>query len=171
MRIPRKMRRYPVQNHAYARFMHFIHEKHEIFCAPVTRSRSIISDYLISPGGIERVLHYGHQLNMGVAHLLYIINNLRSQFTVIIEFSSVCRFRERSQIDLIYIDRLLFCLQAGTAFHPFAVLPFKAVQIPYDRCAVRTQLLSEGVRICLHKGQAALGFNLEFVAFPFFHIG
>ena len=102
-----KMRRHPVQDHTDTGLMHLIHEEHKIFRIAVTRCGGIIADHLISPGSIQRMLHDRHQLNMRIAHLLYILYNLRYEFPIIIIFPSVVRFCKRCQIDLVYIDRLV----------------------------------------------------------------
>src|SRR5258707_7452384 len=44
----------------------------------VAAGRGKISESLVSPGAIERVLHHGHQLDVRVAHLLYVGKDRKS---------------------------------------------------------------------------------------------
>ena len=49
MRILRKMRRYPVKNNSYSILMKLIHKVHKVLRRSISRCRSIIACYLISP--------------------------------------------------------------------------------------------------------------------------
>ena len=95
MGIPRKMRRYPIQDHADPLLMHIVHEIHEIIRSSVAAGRRIISGHLISPGLIERMLHDRHQLHMGISHLFYVLCQLRSNLPVIVKFRPQNRFPVR----------------------------------------------------------------------------
>ena len=50
--IPRKVSRYPVQNHANALLMHIVHEVHKIIRSAIAAGRRIVTGYLIAPGFI-----------------------------------------------------------------------------------------------------------------------
>ena len=50
MGIPRKMSRYPVQDHANAVLMHIVHEVHKIIRSAIAAGRRIVTGHLIAPG-------------------------------------------------------------------------------------------------------------------------
>lgn len=82
MAVFRKMCRYPVDNHTYALLVTLIDEILEIIGVTKTAGRSKQANRLIPPGTIERVFRHWQQLQMGVAHLFHIGDQLLCQFTV-----------------------------------------------------------------------------------------
>src|SRR5271155_3455272 len=82
VRVPRKMRRRPIQNYAEPGRMAAIHKIFEIVRLAVTASRREIADGLIAPRAVERMFHDRHQLEMGKAQALGIRNQRLSQLAI-----------------------------------------------------------------------------------------
>ncbi len=82
VRVAREMRGRPIENHADAFLMAAIDEVHEIFRRAEAAGDREISDGLIAPGLVERMLHDGHQLDVRVAHLLDVGNQLIGEFAI-----------------------------------------------------------------------------------------
>ena len=74
--VLRKMRRHPVQDHAEVCLMAGVHKIAELLRAAVAVRGGKIARHLIAPRRLIRKLHHGHQLNMRVAHALYIRDEL-----------------------------------------------------------------------------------------------
>ena len=49
-----------------------VDQVHQFLWGAITGSGGKISGYLVSPGGVQRMLRNSHQFHVGVAHLLYI---------------------------------------------------------------------------------------------------
>src|SRR5271168_4583094 len=82
VRVSRKMRRRPIQNHPEPRRMAAIDKIFEIIRLAVTAGRREIADGLIAPRAVERMLHDRHQLEMGKAQALGIRNQRLSQLAI-----------------------------------------------------------------------------------------
>src|SRR5579884_3854768 len=82
MRIRRKARRYPVENHSNTSLVQIVHKEHEVLRRSIARRGSKISRGLITPGGVEGMLHDGQQFHMGEVHAVYIVGQLRRNLAV-----------------------------------------------------------------------------------------
>ncbi len=74
VRVIWEMRGSPVQENSDSRLVKPVHEVHKILRRAVTAGRREITDRLIAPGAVERVLHHRHQLDVRVAHFFYVGN-------------------------------------------------------------------------------------------------
>ena len=157
IRIPWEMCRNPIQNNPNTGFMHFIHKVHKVFIGSIPCRRRIISDNLISPGAIKRMLHYRHQFNMGISHFFHIINDKRSQLPVI-QIALVFTLLKRPQIKLINANRLIASLPLLPALYPLLVFPYYLTgcliflfpyTFPYYGSRIRAELLPKSIRVCL----------------------
>ncbi len=68
--------RHPVDQHANAMLVAMIDKVHEVFRAAVATGRREIADRLISPTARERMLAHGHQLQVRVAELLAVVDQV-----------------------------------------------------------------------------------------------
>src|ERR1700689_3838816 len=82
MRVARKMRRHPIQNHAQPLRMAAIHEIFEIIWLAVTASGREIPNGLVAPRSIKWVLRNRHKFEMGEAQSLCVGHQSFSQFAV-----------------------------------------------------------------------------------------
>ena len=147
--IPGEMGGHPVQDHADPRLVQFIHEAHEILRRTVPRGRGIITDHLVSPGGVQGMLHHRHQFHMGIPHLLYIVDHLRRNLTVVGILFAQLRPDERTQVHLIHTDRGISFLEFFPVFQESCILPLETADIRHHGSRVGTKLRRVSVRICL----------------------
>ena len=107
------------------------------------------------------MLHDRHQFYMGVSHFFYIINDLRSDLTIVRIILSLVRRHKASQIHFIHTDRSISALVAFPFFQEFAVIPRKISQVSDDGSCLRSLLRGVAVRVCFEIGQSA--FDLQFI--------
>ena len=62
--------------------MHPVNKRHEIRGRSEAAGGRKVSQRLVSPGAVERMLHHGQEFHMRVAHPLHIRNELVGQFAV-----------------------------------------------------------------------------------------
>src|SRR5690606_5707758 len=74
MRIIRKMRRHPVENHSNACLVKFIDESHQSLRIAEARGRSEEARALITPASIEGMFHHWHKLHVCESHFFHIWN-------------------------------------------------------------------------------------------------
>ena len=157
------MCRYPVKDHADSRLMQFIHEEHKVLRCTVSGGRGIITDHLIAPGSIQRMFHNRHQFHMGVSHFFYIVNDLRSDLTIVRIILSLVRCHKASQIHFIHTDRSISALILFATFQEFVVLPFIITDIRNYRSRLRSLLCSIAVGVRLQISKSSLDLQLVFV--------
>ena len=76
------MGRHPVDNHADAVLVAVVDEIHEIFRRAVAAGGRVVADRLIAPTARKRMLADGQQLEVGVAHLLAVVDQLMGQLAI-----------------------------------------------------------------------------------------
>ena len=76
MRVLRKMRGHPVEDHADAGLVALVDEGHEFLRRAVARSRRVVAHHLVAPRAIERMLGDAHELDVRVAHVDHVGNEL-----------------------------------------------------------------------------------------------
>ena len=69
MRVGRKVRGHPVEDHADAALVQVVDEVHEVLRRAVARGRREVAGGLVAPGAVERVLGDRHQLHVREAGL------------------------------------------------------------------------------------------------------
>ena len=82
VRVAREMRGRPIENHSDAFLMAAVDEVHKIFGRAKSAGHGEISDGLIAPRFVEWMLHYGHHLDVRVAHSLDVRNQLIGELAV-----------------------------------------------------------------------------------------
>ncbi len=168
--ISGKMCRNPVQNHSNPGFVHFIHKIHKVLIGAVSRRGRIISNHLVSPGTVKRMLHHRHQLNMGIPHFFHILNHQRRQFPVI-QITAVLSPFKGTQIQFIDANRLIAALLFFPLIHPFLVFPFyfasgSSCPFPYHRSSFRTKLLAKSIWVGLQIRQPTFYLDFIFIILP-----
>src|SRR6516225_11435469 len=82
VRVAREMRGRPIENHPDAFLVAAVNEVHKIFWRSEAAGDGEITDRLISPGFIERMLHHRNHLDMRVAHSLDVRNQFTGEFAI-----------------------------------------------------------------------------------------
>ena len=113
---------HPVEDDRDAGLVKPVHQIPKLVGCAVTGSGSVIADYLIAPGTIKGMLHDGHKLHMGIAHLLQVGNQLVSNFSVV-QDAAVFAPAPGSQVHLINIHGLTDGFFFLPGFHPRTVVP------------------------------------------------
>ena len=147
-----KMRGNPVKNNTYSRLVHSIYERHKILGRAVARRRRIITADLIAPRAVKRVLHHGHKLDMGIPHLLDIVDKVGGKLSVGEIFVLIIPL-PRTEVQLINIYRLRIRTIRRhfltSVFKPALVTPFVGGRLHNQRSGVRRLFHSKSVRVCL----------------------
>ena len=81
--ILREVRGNPVKQNADVRLMALVNEFHELLRVAVAGGRRIIARDLIAPRGIVGILGQRHQLDVGIAHLLQIGDQMLGKLLII----------------------------------------------------------------------------------------
>ena len=169
VRVFGEMGGHPVQDHADARGVHFVHKCFEVGRRAEARRRRKVSADLIPPRPVKRVLHHRHQLHVGIAHLLEVRRQLLRRFAIGVG-GTVLVPPPGAEMHLVDVDWLFvyrFGGHGGGAVGKIPrVPPGVAVRIKVNRCGFRRLLAKPRVRV----GFVALpvfGMQLEFVKAPF----
>ena len=102
--ILRKMRRHPVENHADPLLMRLVDEIFEILRRTVPVRRGIVTRDLIAPRRVIGILHDRQQLNVRVAHILHVGQQLAGQLPEA-QNASVLVPLPRARVHLINVNR------------------------------------------------------------------
>src|SRR6266404_1200138 len=78
-----KVSGHPIQNYTYAVAMTVIDEIHEVVGLAVPAGRREVADRLIAPASVVRMFSHRQQLDVRVAHLLHILDEVVSKLTVV----------------------------------------------------------------------------------------
>ena len=126
-----------------------IDEVHEIVGRAEAAGDREIANGLISPGGVERMFHDGHELDMRIAQVLHVGNQVRQPVPVgqpavpsSVFAAPGARRGLRRWTSGNAASRAL-----GARFEPVRIVPLVAIDIADDRGGVRPQFCSEPVRI------------------------
>ena len=164
--IPGKMSGNPVQDHPDACLVQLVDKVHEILGRTVPGGGRVIADDLVAPGLVQRVLHHGHQLHVGIAHLLYVGNQPVCDFPVVCKLFPALSDSEGAEVHLVHADGSLRALEIPPVSQESLVLPLKLRQIRYHGSRIRPQLRRIAVRIRLQVGEAPLQLQLELIIVP-----
>src|SRR5271170_6770459 len=77
-----KVAGHPVENHANSLLMEIIDEKTKIVRTAPSRARRIVTGDLITPRTQERMLHYGHEFDVGEAEIIDIVSEPWRQLAI-----------------------------------------------------------------------------------------
>ena len=81
--VTREVCRHPVHDHADVVAVQAVNEIGEVLRSAIAGGRRKVARDLIAPGGIIRILHQGHQLDMGIAHLLAVFRQHVRQIAIL----------------------------------------------------------------------------------------
>ena len=160
--------RHPVHDDANAGLMELVHKGHQVFGGAVAAGGGKIARDLVAPAAIERILHDGQQLHMGVAHLGDVRDELICQLRVVVRDIALFGL-PAARVHLVdvhgAVDHVGFLL-GGL---PALVMPGIAVQV-VDLAAVgRAGLGVERVGVGLINQIPRAGGDAVFVHVVFFH--
>ena len=168
VRVLRKMRGDPIQDHADARLVKGVDEGHKLLGRAEARGGGVVAADLVAPGAVEGELAHGQDLNMRVAHLLDVGHELRGKLTVGIGLAVLVP-PPRAQMQLIDVDGLGKDLFSGkTRFavaQPALVVPDVARKIGDHRGGLGGALHGKAVGIGLEELAAVIA-QEEFVVLP-----
>ena len=82
VRVAREVRGSPVEKHADIFLVTAIDEIHEIRGRAEAAGGSVVAERLVTPGAVEGVLHDGEKLDVGVAELFDIRDELFGEFAI-----------------------------------------------------------------------------------------
>ena len=151
-----KVGRHPVDDHAHVGLVAIVDEVHEVFGRAVAAGRREVAGRLVAPRAVERVLADRHELQVRVAHLVHVVDELLGQLAVVEVAATVFRPLPRAQMHFVNRDRLLEPVGVRPLVHPGAVLPGKIGQLIDDRSRVRRHLGIEGDGIGLFEVAAVV---------------
>ena len=163
--VLREVRRHPVEDDADPGLMAGVDKLHELLRRPVAVGRGEIAGDLIAPRGVVGIFHDGQQLDMRIAHILDIGNQLRRKL-LIIEIAAVFMPFPRACVDLVDIDRTsdrrLLCRTCTVE----RVVPRKAIRRVDHAGGVRQRAAAVPVRVGLVDCAAVRAGHAVFICLP-----
>ena len=124
VRVARKVRRHPVEDHADPLLVQAVDQIHEILRRAVpARGREITRD-LVAPGAVEGMLHHGHELHVGEARVLEVLRKIGGHLAV--GERTVVLLRHPSpgaDVELVHGIGRLERIPRVPVLHPFVVAP------------------------------------------------
>ena len=153
--VAREMRGHPVEDHAQARRVTAVDKPHKLLRRAEPRGGGIIARDLIPPRTVVGVFHHRQHLDMGVAHIEHIGDQLIRQL-LIGQRTAVRIPPPRRGVYLVNIDRAVIDRLPFLFLLPCGVLPLVAVQIVHLGRRARTRLKMIGVGVGLHVHRAVV---------------
>ena len=141
-----KMSGHPVHNNTDPSCVTGIHEPHKALGRAITGCRRKIACHLIAPGGVVGIFRQRHQLNVRIAQLLDIGNQLLSQLFIGIRVA-VRIFAPGARMQLINIHRLSIMGLSLFGALPGLILPNIAVHLIVKGGVARARFVVIGIRV------------------------
>ena len=177
--VPGEMGGHPVKDHADARLMAPVDKGHQVVGRAVAGGGGIVAGHLIAPGHVEGMLHHGEQLDMGVAHVQHIGNQLVGRLAVgqhaaglilAVAHQTVAHLGGAlpppgTQVHLIDVHGAALTIPCDAAAHPVRILPGIALQVVQAGGGVRTVLHREAEWVSLLMPCAVRAKNGELIGF------
>ena len=126
---------YPVEDDADAFLVALVDEVHEHIGRTVAGGGSEVAGNLITPGAVKRILGHGHELDVGVAHLLDIGDQLVGEL-VVIKGVAVGILAPGACVNLIDVEGVLKVIVLHLILIPSLVVPLILVIIVDDGSVV-----------------------------------
>ena len=170
--ILREVGRDPVQNDADARLMQLVDEGHEVLRRAVAACRGKIARDLIAPAAVEGILGDGQQLHMGVAHFLYVRDQLVGQLGIVVGHAVFGVLHlPAAGLQLVNGHRAVDDIPLFLVTDPGGIPPGVALNI-IDLAAVgRAGLGMEGIRVSLIDQLICRGGDAVFIDIKLFDAG
>ena len=111
-----EVRRHPVQQHADAGLVEFVHEVPEFVGMAEARRRGEVGRDLVAPGSAEGVLGHRHELHVGEAEPLDVVDQFLGQFPVAEPDPP------GAEVHFVDAHRRVVRIASGAGLHPFRVL-------------------------------------------------
>ncbi len=142
--VRRKVRGHPVQDHADAVLVQVVDEEHQVLGAAVPAAGSEVAQRLITPRGVEWVLHDGKQLHVRETHLLDVLGQHGRDLVVAEQPTGIARVPPPgARMDFIDAERSVERVVFGLFLTPRVIAP-GVVEVPDDRGRVGRQLPEKG---------------------------
>ena len=162
---------HPVEDDADAGRMARVDEVHELGRLAIARGRGVVAGGLVAPGAVKGMLHDRHELDVGVAHLADVVDELLGKVVVAVVGPSLSWERiarsgpgavrarlalrlvsvplPAAQMHLEDVERTLADVRLGTGVEPRPVLPGVGVDLGGTRGGAARHLGVEGVGVGL----------------------
>ena len=138
VRVAREMRGSPIEKNAEAGLMAAVDKFHEISGSAEAASSREIAERLVAPGTVVRMLHDGEQLDVRIAEVFDIWNELVAEFVVV--EPAIVIFRHAApgaEMNFVNGNRRLKPVFLRTMRNPIGVVPFVVIEACNDGASVR----------------------------------
>ena len=163
---------------------------HELLGRAVARGRRVVARGLVAPGAIEGVFHDGHDLDMGIAHVAHVVDELDRE--VVIRVVGAALGREgvagagvvavlvrlalrlvamafpAAQMNLVNVKRALHVVVRAALFEPGVVAPLVPLEVHEARCGARNIFGVETIRVGLVEHAPVVRLDHELVEVAFY---
>src|SRR5262245_57757002 len=164
MVVARKVRRHPVDDDAESGLVTAIDEAHEVMRRAEACGRRVVADDLVAPRLVERMLGDRHQLEMRVAELERVSDELVAEILPAQEWAlTVVGSAPCARMHLVDVDRAARSVAARAGTYPVVVAPRVAIERCDDRAVLRPQLHRKAIRIGLQERPTARAADLIFI--------
>src|SRR6266481_5268836 len=173
MRVAREMRGSPIENDADSSLMAAIHKFHEYCGRAITAGGGEITERLVAPGAVKGVLHDGEQLDVGVAEIFHVGDELVTELAVgqpaILFLGNAA---PGAEVHFVDGDWRFEPVSLRALRNPCAVVPFVVIEAGDDRTGLGPELGTEGVGIRLERQDISIrADNFIFVDCAFVEFG
>ncbi len=128
-----EVRRHPVEDHADARLVQLVDERHEVLGVAVAARRREVARRLVAPRAVERVLHDRQQLDVREAEPRDVLDERGGEIAVSEQpLGIVGRAPPRPEVDLVHRERRVEGVPGVASGHPVVVAP-GVVELPDHR--------------------------------------
>ena len=158
-----EMRRNPVEQDANPVAVHGVHEVPEVIGRTEAGRWRVVARDLIAPGRTVGMFHHRHQLDMGEAKVLDVVDQVLGKAAIALALTP------GAEMDLIDAHGSVVRVGRRTGGHPVAVLP-GVCRGRHLRGARRRLLARTGHRVSLGSQRAVGAENLELVAVALGHV-
>ena len=164
VRILREVRRHPVHEHADAGLVQPVDEALEVVRRAVARGRREVPEHLVAPRAVERMLGDADQLDVRIAEVVHVRDQLIGNFVPGEERRlAMPRAAPRAGMQLVDVDRRAQRIPGAAPRQPLAVVPVITADVRDYGRIVRPQLHLKRERVSLELDVAVCVVDLEFV--------
>src|SRR5258708_987119 len=157
MCVSREMRGSPIQNDADAGLVTAVHKLHEFRRSAKAAGGGEVAERLVAPRAVVGMLHDGQQLDMRVAEIFDVGNQLVAEFSIAKPAIMILRDPPpRTEMDFVDGNSRLEPVSLRAAREPIGVLPFMVIEVGNDRAGVWAKLGAEGVGIGFERENVAV---------------
>ena len=169
--VQHKVGGHKIQNHSDARPVAAVDKLHQPDRRAVAAGGAEIAGHLIPPRGVQRMLGERKQLDVGVAHLLHILDQRLRQLVVGVKAFTVRFVLDPPGTGVQLIDVHGAVIVFLPLRHISLVLPAVSLQKADDRGSTRAQLAAKGKRVgAVHELPVRCG-DLVFIHLTFLRFG